>query len=161
MALPAVDDSPRPERFEPEFCTSLAPIRAGFSVEGYREGKRTHLFLQGTFDPALAGDLRRFLADLVTGTHELIVDFEGFTFLGTIGPSGLELRRQTPASDRAEWIAGESTKELRVVLDSLCISEALDSPESALPGIVVPPLDLERMETHEPPTKEERALRLV
>lgn len=161
MALLAVEDSSFSDRFEPDSCQALRPNRPGFSVEGYRDGARTFLFLQGTFDPAMADDLRLFLADLVAGSHELVVDLEGHTFLGTIGPSGLELKRKLPAPCRRDEMASEATKELRLALESLCISEALDNPESSNGEVVVTPPAHAGTNTHEAPTREEVALRLV
>jgi hypothetical protein len=122
MALRAVEDAAFSGRFEPDDCQALRPSRPGFSVEGYRDGARTFLFLQGTFDPSMADDLRLFLADLVARSHEVVVNLEGHTFLGRTGPSGLELTRQLPASCRRDEVASEATKELRLVLESLCVS---------------------------------------
>lgn len=160
MALLAVEDSAFSDQFEPDGCPALSPSRPGFSVEGYREGARTFLFLQGTFDPAMADDLRVFLADLVARSHELVVDLEGHTFLGTIGPSGLELKR-LPAPCRRDEIESEATKELRLMLESLCISDAHDNAEASYAEVVVAPPALAGTDTHEAPTKEERALRLA
>jgi hypothetical protein len=92
MALPAVEDVPISDGIQPNIRPALMPSRPGFNVEGYREGAKTYLFLQGTFDPGMADELRLFLADLVTDGHVLVVDVEGVMLLGTIGPSGLELQ---------------------------------------------------------------------
>lgn len=161
MALLAVEDSSFSDRFEPDSRQALRPNRPGFSVEGYRDGARTFLFLQGTFDPAMADELHIFLSDLVARSHELVVNLEGQTFVGTIGASGLELKRQSPAPCRQDEIAGEAAKELRLVLESLCISEVLDNPESSNGEVVVTPPGPAGMDTHEAPTREEVALRLV
>jgi hypothetical protein len=159
MALLAVEDAPFSDRFERDSGRALRPSRHGFSVEGYRDGARTFLFLQGTFDPAMADDLRLFLADLVDGSRQLVVDLDGITFLGTIGPSGLELKRQPAAGCRRDDIGSEATRELRLVLESLCVSEAPDNPEGSDAEVVVVLPGLHGTKTHEAPTREEVALR--
>ena len=159
MAVLAVEDAAFSDGFEPDGCRAPRPVRPGFSVEGYRDGERTFLFLQGTFDPTMADELRVFLAELVAQSQELVVHLEGQTFLGTIGPSGLELKRQSPVACHQDQMASEATKELRYALESLCISEALDNPEPSYAEVVVSP-PLADSDTHEAPTKEV-ALRLV
>jgi hypothetical protein len=95
MALPAVEDLPISDGLQPSIRPALLPTRPGFNVEGYREGARIYLFLQGTFDPVMVDELPLFLADLVTDGHELVVDVDRVMLLGTVGPSGLELQLPT------------------------------------------------------------------
>jgi hypothetical protein len=81
----------------------------------------TSLLVAGATPPESEEPL--FLADLVARSHELVVNLEGHTFLGRTGPSGLELTRQLLASCRRDEVASEAAKELRLVLESLCVSE--------------------------------------